>query len=233
MAEAPAPAPGSRYRTPALVAGMVLAAIAAVAGWLTVGDSSGCAAETPAVFSRLYHISSTAMEPTIQMGDWIWAERRYFCTRDPERGDLAVLAPPSHPGAIFVKRIIGLPGDRVQLQKGQLRLNGEPVRRDWLESTIHAGETGEATQRTRFTEVLPNGARYTVEVGDPDGPLENTGEIAVPAGQYFVLGDNRDRSDDSRSADFGLVPHGSIADRPVRVVWSGDMGRLGLRLGPP
>ena len=216
---------------PALIAGIVLAAVAAVAAWLTLGDSTGCNAETPVVFSHLYHVTSVTMAPTIESGDWLWAERRTYCSRDPERGDLAVLALPSHPGTVFVKRVIGLPGDRVQLQQGQLYLNGEPVRRDWLESTIHSSEAGDTTQRTRFMETLPNETRYAIELADPDAALENTGEIRVPEGRYFVLGDNRDRSEDSRAADFGLVPRGAMADRPVRVLWSDDTNRIGLRLG--
>jgi len=191
----------------------------------------GCGAETPAVFSRLYHIASVAMQPGMEPGDWVWAERRYYCSRDPERGDLAVLALASQPGTVFIKRVIGVPGDRVQLQQGRLFLNGEPVRRDWLESTVHASETGEETRRTRFMETLPNGVRYEVAVADPDAPLENSGEIAVPEGRYFVLGDNRDQSEDSRTADFGAVPRGAIADRPAMVLWSADLGRIGLRLG--
>ena len=230
MTEAPPLAAQARFRRPLLIASMVLAAIAAGLTWFTVGDSSGCAAETPAVFARLYHISSTGMEPAIERGDWLWAERRTYCSRDPERGDIAVLALPSRPGIALVKRVIGLPGDRVQLQKGQLYLNGAPVRRDWLESAIHADETGEAAQRSRFVETLPNGASYTVEVSDPEGPLENTGEVTVPDGRYFVLGDDRDHSEDSRAADIGLVPRASIADRPVRVLWSSDRSRIGLAL---
>jgi len=231
VTDTPSPSARPRLRALALIAGAVVAVIAAAAAWLTLGDSIGCTAGTPAMFSRLYHISSATMEPAIQAGDWIWARRRYYCGHDPARGDVAVLALPSHPGRVFVKRVIGLPGDRVQLQQGQLYLNGEPVHRDWLESSMHAGETGETTQRTRFTETLPNGVRYTVDVADPDAPIENTGEITVPEGRYFVLGDNRDRSEDSRAADFGPVPRGSIADRPVRVLWSGDTSRIWLRLG--
>ena len=231
MTEAGPPPARSRFRTLALIAGIVLATVAAGVGWVTVGDASGCTAETPAVFSRLYHISSTTMEPGIAQGDWLWAERRYYCSHDPERGDVAVLALPGYPGTVLIKRVIGLPGDRVQIQKGELYLNGERVRHDWLESTIHAGDTGEAAQRTRFMETLPGGTGYSVEVADPDAPLENTGEITVPEGRYFVLGDNRDHSEDSRAADFGLVPRGSIADRPVRVLWSDDGSRIGLPLG--
>jgi signal peptidase I len=199
-------------------------------GWLTIGDSSGCAADAPAVFSRTYRISSASMAPTIQEGDWLWAERRYYCTHEPRRGDLAILAMPKTPQAVFVKRIIGLPGDRVQLQQAQLSINGEPVARDWVESAIHADASGESRQRTRFMETFPDHARYAVEVADPNAPAENTGEITVPAGQYFVLGDNRDQSMDSRTGDFGLVPRGFIADRPVRVLWASELGRIGTRI---
>jgi signal peptidase I len=226
------PAARARFRIPALIGAIIFAILAAALGWLTVGDSSGCAADTPAVFSRIYHISSATMEPTIEQGDWLWAERRYYCTRDPEHGDLVVLALATHPGTVFVKRVIGLPGDRVQLKEAQLYLNGEPARHDWMESTIHTGETGEASQRSRFMETLPNKASYAVEVADPDGPLENTDEVTVPEGRYFVLGDNRDRSEDSRTVpEFGLIPRSAIADRPWLVLWGVDKGRIGLRLG--
>lgn len=232
MTETPPPTARARLRRLLLIAAMVLAAIAAALTWVVFGDAGGCAAETPAIFARLYHISSAAMEPAIEQGDWLWAERRTYCGRDPERGDIAVLALPSRPGAVLVERVIGVPGDRVQLEKGQLYLNGEPVRRDWLESAIHSGESGDASQTTRFMETLPNGAAYAVEVADPDGPLENTEEVTVPEGRYFLLGDNRDHSADSRTADVSLVPRASIADRPARVLWSSDRSRIGIPLGP-
>src|SRR5256885_6179474 len=231
MTQTPPSPAGARFRIPALIGAMIFAILAAALGWLTVGDSSGCAADTPAVFSRIYRISSATMEPSIQQGDWLWVDRRYYCTRGPGRGDLVVLALASHPEMVFVKRVIGLPGDSVQIKQAELFLNGEPVGREWLESAIHAGESGKASQRARFREMLPNQAHYAVEVADPDAPLENTEEVTVPAGQYFVLGDNRDASEDSRMPAFGLVPRRSIADRPVLVLWSADKSRIGTGVG--
>jgi len=231
MTDASPPPAWAKFRMPALAAAGVFAVVAACVAWLTVGDTGGCAPDAPAAFSHLYRISSVTMEPAIRQGDWLWAERRAYCARDPERGDLVVLALASHPGTVFVKRVIGLPGDRVQLKQAELYLNGEPVRHDWIESAIHAGETGEASQRARFMETL-NDRRYAVEIADPEAPLENTEEITVPARQYFVLGDNRDHSLDSRTAaEFGLVPRASIADRPTMVIWSADKSRIGLSLG--
>jgi len=171
------------------------------------------------------------MAPTILKGDRVWSRRRYFCDHDPERGDLAVFTLPSDGRAVFVKRIIGLPGDRVQLKAAQLYINGEPVAHEWMDSAIHAKESGEASGISHFSESFPRGPRYLVEVTDPEGPLENTAEITVPDGSYFVLGDNRDKSDDSRQSQrFGLVPRAQIVDRPTMVIWSGSWDRVGLWL---
>lgn len=234
MTDAPQPAhPTPRLRVTraaTIVLGLLVSVIAALAVW-AYADQRGCGAETPAVFSRLYTISSESMSPSILKGDWVWSQRRYFCDHDPRRGDLAVLVLPNAPRTVFVKRIVGLPGDRVQLKLAQLYINGEPVTHQWIESAIHAEASGEAQGRSRFTESFPDGPRYVVEIADQEGPLENTAEIAVPDGAYFVLGDNRDKSDDSRqSQTFGLVPRASIVDRPVRILWGADWNRLGLRL---
>jgi signal peptidase I len=171
------------------------------------------------------------MVPTILKGDWVWSQRRFFCDHDPGRGDLAVLTLPNEGRAVFVKRIIGLPGDRVQLKAARLYINGEPVAHEWMDSAIHAEEGGEAQGVSHFIESFPNGPRYTVEIADPEGPLENTEEITVPDGSYLVMGDNRDKSDDSRrSQTFGLIPRELIVDRPTIVIWGETWDRVGSRL---
>jgi signal peptidase I len=229
MTDAPPPAPPTSRlrvaRAASIVLGLLASVIAALAVW-TFSDQRGCSAETPALFTRLYAITSDSMAPAILTGDRVWAERRYYCDHDPRRGDLAVLVLPNEPRTVFVKRIVGLPGDRVQLKLAQLYINGEPVAHDWMESAIHAAESGEAQGQAHFSESFSGGPRYVVEIADQEGPLENTDEINVPDGAYFVLGDNRDKSDDSRA--FGPVPRASIVDRPVRVLWGADWDRLGL-----
>jgi signal peptidase I len=234
MTDAPQPAhatPRRRLaRAATILLGLLLSVTAALALWAYF-DQRGCSAESPAVFSRLYTITSASMAPTILQGDRIWSQRRYFCNHDPRRGDLAGLMVPTESRAVFVKRIIGLPGDRVQLKAAQPYINGESVAHEWMDSAIHAEESDDAQGVSHFRESFPNGPRYTVEIADPEGPLENTEEITVPEGAYFVLGDNRDKSDDSRqSQTFGLVPRALIVDRPIRVLWGADWTRLGLRL---
>jgi signal peptidase I len=100
-----------------------------------------------------------------------------------------------------------------------------------MDSAIHAEEGGEAQGVSHFIESFPNGPRYTVEIADQERPLENTEEITVPDGAYFVIGDNRDKSDDSRqSHTFGLVPRALIVDRPTIVIWSASWNRVGFSL---
>jgi signal peptidase I len=230
MTDAPPPARPPRPRVAkaaSIVLGLLASVIATLAVW-TFSDQRGCSAETPALFTRLYTITSESMAPSILKGDRVWAQRRYYCDHDPRRGDLAVLVLPNEPRTVFVKRIVGLPGDHVQLKLAQLYINGEPVAHEWMESAIHAEASGETQGYSRFSESFPDGPRYSVEIADQEGPLENTDEITVPDGAYFVLGDNRDKSDDSRA--FGPVPRASIVDRPVRVLWGPDWDRFGLRI---
>jgi signal peptidase I len=195
------------------------------------GPHGGCSPEVPSEFSHLYRIPGGSMRPTVYPGEIVVASTRYFCRNDPRRGDLALFLRPNKGGTIWVKRIIGLPGDKVQIKEGRVYVNGEAVAQEWLESGIDTDESGEGLQWARFVESFPDGARYVVEIADLGAPLENTPEVTVPADGYFMLGDERDNSMDSRmSREFGFIPRALIVDRPAYVVWSDDWDRFGLRL---
>lgn len=191
----------------------------------------GCKPDIPRVFSHTYETSSGSMRPTVYPGEILVAETGYFCRNDPRRGDLALFLRPTNDGVVWVKRIIGLPGDKVQIKEGRVYVNGEPVAQEWLESGIDTDEKGEGVQWARFVESFPDGARYVVEIADLGAPLENTPEVTVPADGYFMLGDERDNSFDSRMGrEFGFIPRALIVDRPAYVVWSEYWDRILLRL---
>ncbi len=189
-------------------------------------DRGGCVPATPAVFSRVYHVESPSMSPTILPGEWIWARRRYYCTIDPQRGALAIVALAGADSGYLVARIVGLPGDRVQVKDGRLAINGEPVAQEWIQSEMRDDGEGAPRHVSLFAESLPRGPRYRVRIEDPHAAIENTAEIVVPADSYFVLGDNRDRSPDSRSPKIGLVPRAAIVDRPVWILWGETWNRV-------
>ncbi|SLN29268.1 signal peptidase I [Pseudooctadecabacter jejudonensis] len=158
---------------------------------------------------------------------------------EPERGDVVVFRHPVT-GRDFIKRLIGMPGDTVQMQDGQIILNGEIVPQQaaglFTEPFVRRGQPpnfptcsngtvpiGEDCLKQRFTETLPDGRQYTVlNVGDRR--LDTTGIFTVPEGQYFFMGDNRDNSSDSRRAQtaggVGFVPFEDIVGRADRIMFS-------------
>src|SRR5205823_10711530 len=122
----------------------------------------------------------------------------------PARGDVAVFALPTDVSTTFIKRVIGLPGDRIQMIGGLLHINGTPVKRERVSDFV---DDDNGTRARRWRETLPNGIAYeTLDLQD-NGPLDDTEVYIVPPGHYFMMGDNRDDSADSRVPSVvGYVP---------------------------
>ena len=179
------------------------------------------------VFCQPYTIPSGSMEPTLQVGDYIvvskfpygWSRHSIplsppigqgrLLGQAPKRGDIIVFKKPNDGRTDVIKRLIGLPGDTVQVVEGVLRINGQPVRRDLIGTTVES-PWGEPTPVGKFRETLPSGKTYVTNSFGSATPGSNTGVYVVPAGCYFMMGDNRDNSLDSRF-DAGPIPKGQAA----------------------
>jgi signal peptidase I len=187
-----------------------------------------------------FHIPSESMMPTLLVGDSLFVSKyaygysRYsfpfapslysgrILASDIRRGDIVVFRPPTDDKVDFIKRVIGLPGDRIQMIGGHLHLNGEPVVRERIEDFIDTEEVSGHTMRIRrWRETLPGGRSYsTLDVMD-NGPLDDTQIYQVPPGRYFMMGDNRDDSTDSRVLDeIGYIPFEYIVGRAEIIYFS-------------
>jgi signal peptidase I len=176
-----------------------------------------------------FHIPSGSMLTTLYKGDYIFVSKlsygysRYsfplglklfegrVLESAPERGDVVVFRLPPQPHVDYIKRVIGLPGDKIQVINGRLHINGEAVEVTRLGTVDVPDEQGGSQRAVQFKEVLPNGVEHII-LDMRDGNIDsrtgfdtdNTPEYVVPEGHYFMMGDNRDNSQDSRyNAELG------------------------------
>jgi signal peptidase I len=182
-----------------------------------------------------FSIPSRSMEPTLLPGDYLFvskfaygygpyslpfsilpAEGRLFGA-PPERGDIVVFKLPSETNVDYIQRVGGLPGDRIQMVGGTLHINGEPVKNELLGPYSNEGTADAQLQR----ETLPNGVTYEVLDLNPNTIADDTALFEVPDGHYFMLGDNRDNSTDSRFA-VGMVPYENFVGKAVRLFWNAN-----------
>ena len=150
----------------------------------------------------MFPIVSASMAPTLVPGDYVMLMR--LAADTPERGAVVAYYR-ADPAAIYIVRVVGLAGDRIQLRRGHLHINGTPVMRDRLADHLAMGSEGRTRPIKRWRETLPGGRRHETLDETENGLYDNTPEMEVPAGHVFMLGDNRDNSLDSRAREVGTV----------------------------
>jgi len=151
----------------------------------------------------LMRAGSASMQPTLRTGETVLADMSYYRNHQPHRGDLAIYRLPNSGGALFIKRVIAIPGERVVVRRGRAIVNGRQA------------------------------AEPYADFGDPTWAFNNTRLFVVPRGHVFVLGDNRANSRDSRVKAHGFVPIAALVGRATRIVMSPELARLGQWIGTP
>jgi signal peptidase I len=194
-----------------------------------------------------FYVPSASMEPTLLIGDALLASKFPYgystaslpihvsfpetgrvLASTPKRGDVVVFRWPGDRSQVWVKRVIGLPGDRIQLRGGLVWINGvaTKVKPDGLGAAEDDSSGSEPARR--YVETLPDGVSHPIFKLYDNGRLDNTPEVTVPADHLFVMGDNRDNSADSRvsvrDGGVGLLPMDNLVGRVDAIVGSWDLG---------
>ncbi|ALG71230.1 signal peptidase [Azospirillum thiophilum] len=190
-----------------------------------------------------FNIPSGSMIPTLLVGDYLFVSKFSYgyskytvgfglplfegriLGSQPERGDVAVFKLPRDNKTDYIKRVIGLPGDSIQMIGGILHINGQPVKRERIEDFVTTDSLGRSIRTAQFIETLPNGRTHRIIEESDNGPLDNTPVFKVPENHLFMMGDNRDNSLDSRvPSQVGFVPIENMVGRAEFLFFSLDEG---------
>ncbi len=188
-----------------------------------------------------FNIPSGSMIPTLLVGDYLFVSKySYGYSRfsmpfspplfsgriwgsEPERGDVIVFKLPRDNETDYIKRLIGLPGDRIQVKGGILHINGKAVTRELVRSDRITSAAAGGFEVREYMETLPGGRQHLIREEADNHHFDNTRAFVVPEGKFMFLGDNRDRSQDSRDIGrVGFVPYENLVGRAEFLFFSHD-----------